>query len=64
MKNAKVTITFSGQLTVNLEDTGGMVDEEIKDRAMEEIAINPTPFRLLNSNLILIDFNFIIFIIY
>ena len=41
MKNAKVTITYSGQLTVNLEDTGGMVDEEIKDRAMEEIAINP-----------------------
>ena len=48
MKNAKVTITFSGQLTVNLEDTGGLVSEEIKDRAMEEIAN---------------DINFVIFII-
>lgn len=38
MKNAKVTVTFSGHIVMNLEDTGGLINDEIKDRAMEKIA--------------------------
>lgn len=41
MKNVKVTITFSGHIEVNLDDTGGLINDEIKDRAMEQIANNP-----------------------
>lgn len=38
MKNARVTITFSGQIEVELDDTVGLINDEIKDRAMEKIA--------------------------
>lgn len=38
MKNARVTITFSGQIEVELDDTAGLINDEIKDRAMEKIA--------------------------
>ncbi|MBZ6527532.1 hypothetical protein HYQ40_07040 [Aerococcaceae bacterium DSM 111021] len=38
MRNAKVTINFSGHIELELENTAGLVNDEIKDRAMEILA--------------------------
>lgn len=40
MGKANVRITFSGDIEIVLDDTRGMLDEEIEERAMEELAQN------------------------
>lgn len=40
MKKALVTISFSGEIKIDLDNVGGLVNDQIKDMVMERIAMD------------------------
>ena len=40
MKKAIVTVSFSGEIQIDLDNLGGLVNDQIKDIVMEQIAMD------------------------